>query len=352
MLKTRNDRMSGFMDEAVLGFAAAEAATLTGARTRDIPAHSFGRLVGGSAAMRQAFGLIERVAPTEVPVLILGESGSGKELVAQTLHEQSSRVTGPFVPLNCGAIPHNLIEAELFGYEKGAFAGALRAHAGVFERAAGGTVFLDEITEMSADLQVRLLRVLESGRFTRLGGSEELTCKARIIAATQREPAEAIAAGVLRRDLMFRLAVFPVALPPLREREGDVLMLARQFLAEMNRQYGTSKKLTGEAEARLTAYTWPGNVRELKNCVQRAYILADHLLDAQSVATLDQWSSRPATQETLTWRVGQSLADMERDAILATLAHFDGDKRQTAIVLGVSLKTLYNRLNAWASQAS
>ncbi|KPC54440.1 sigma-54 interaction domain-containing protein [Amantichitinum ursilacus] len=349
MLKTHNERIAGFMDDALLGYAD-QPASARHAANHD--GQQFGRMFGGSKSLRQAFAMIERVAPTDVPVLILGESGCGKELVAQTVHEKSSRSAGPFVPVNCGAISPTLLEAELFGYEKGAFAGAQRTHAGVFERAAGGTLFLDEITAMSPDLQARLLRVLETGEFTRLGGTEELTCTARIVAATNRDPAEAISAGALRRDLMFRLAVFPINLPPLRAREGDVLMLARHFLAEMNRQYGTSKKFTAEAEARLASYDWPGNVRELKNCVQRAYILADHALDAASVAPLSSWSPQDEAQETLTWRVGQSLAEMERDAILATLQHFDGDKRQTAIVLGVSLKTLYNRLNAWAAQAS
>lgn len=175
--------------------------------------------------------------------------------------------------MNCGAISPTLLEAELFGYERGAFAGAQKkAHPGVFERAAGGTLFLDEITAMSPDLQARLLRVLETGEFMRLGGSEALTCSARIVAATNRDPAEAIPAGALRRDLMFRLAVFPINLPPLRAREGDVLMLARHFLAEMNRQYGTSKKFTAEAEARLASYDWPGNVRELKKTACNALI--------------------------------------------------------------------------------
>ena len=187
----------------------------------------------------------------------------------------ASRGRAPFVAVNCGAIPANLIEAELFGYEKGAFTGAARMHRGCFERAEGGTLFLDEVTEMAPEMQVRLLRVLETGRFTRVGGEEELRARARIVAATNRDPRQAVHDGQLREDLMYRLAVFPIALPPLRERDGDAELLAEHFLRQLNDAEGTAKAFSRQAIATIRAHRWPGNVRELKNAVQRAFILAD-----------------------------------------------------------------------------
>ena len=201
----------------------------------------FGALYGGSQPMQDVYRRIDKVAPTSATVLIIGESGSGKEVVARTIHDRSERARAPFVAVNCGAIPGNLIEAELFGYEKGAFTGAARMHRGCFERAEGGTLFLDEVTEMAPEMQVRLLRVLETGRFTRVGGEEELRARVRIIAATNRDPRQAVADGHLREDLMYRLAVFPIALPPLREREGDAELLAEHFLAELNDAEGTTQ---------------------------------------------------------------------------------------------------------------
>src|SRR5271167_172192 len=204
-------------------------------------------LVGESSAMLQVFRLIEKVGPTEASVLLTGESGSGKELAARSIHDCSLRRGGPFVAINCGAIPAGLIEAELFGYEKGSFTGAVRGHAGVFERANGGTLLLDEVTEMPADMQTRLLRVLQSRKFYRVGASTEYSCDVRVIAATNRCPLTAAQSGQLREDLLYRLAVFPIDMPPLRSRGDDVELLANHFLAELNEQAMTQKRLSAHA---------------------------------------------------------------------------------------------------------
>jgi len=229
----------------------------------------FGPLIGSSAEMQKVFDLIGRVAPTDATVLITGESGTGKELVAHTVHNLSRRRTTPFLPINCGAISHTLIESELFGHERGSFTGADRMHQGLFERASGGTIFLDEITEMPMESQVKLLRALETGTIMRVGGEQPISVDVRVIAASNRQPEEAIAEGRLREDLFYRLNVFPIWIPPLRSRPGDVELLAQHFLAELNRADGGSKTFTGAALRRLRAHDWPGNVRELKNLVQR-----------------------------------------------------------------------------------
>src|SRR3984957_13043889 len=236
-------------------------------------------LLGASPAMQEVHRLIERVGPTDASVLLTGESGSGKELAARSIHECSARRGGPFIVINCGAIPTGLIEAELFGYEKGSFTGALRAHAGVFERAQGGTLLLDEVTEMPLDMQTRLLRVLETRKFYRVGASIEFLSDVRVVASTNRCPLQAVQNGQLREDLLYRLAVFPVAMPPLRNRGADVELLAEHFLAELNTQGRTQKRFSALARMKLRQHTWPGNVRELKNCVERAYILGDTVLE-------------------------------------------------------------------------
>jgi DNA-binding NtrC family response regulator len=292
--------------------------------------------------------MIEKVAPTEATVFITGESGCGKELVARTIHERSPRARGAFVAINCGAIPQNLIEAELFGHERGAFTGANRQHRGCFERAEGGTLFLDEITEMPIEMQVRLLRVLETGRFVRVGGDGEIRTNVRVLAATNRDALDAVRDGRLREDLMYRLAVFPIVLPPLRERDGDTELLAEHFLQNLNVEGGMSKRFSRAALTTIRAYHWPGNVRELKNAVHRAFIMAEEFveLDLSGLAC-------PAVEgECLRMPVGTSLAEMERQAIFATLDHCRGNKRRAAEMLGVSLKTLYNRLTAYQADGA
>jgi two-component system response regulator AtoC len=306
----------------------------------------FGQMLGAAPAMQKLYNHITRVAPTEATVLLLGESGTGKELAAQTIHDLSLRQKHPFLPVNCGAISPQLIESEIFGHEKGSFTGADRQHKGYFERANGGTLFLDEITEMPAELQVKLLRVLETGTFMRIGSSQELETDVRVIAASNRDPEEAIAEGRLRLDLYHRLNVFPLFIPPLRERGEDVELLAQHFLNELNQLHGTNKAFSPDGLASLASFHWPGNVRELRNYIQRAYILCDDVIDASAMA--------PATMPhapnslTLSIPVGTSLAEVDRKLIFATLDLCGGVKKRAADILGISLKTLYNRLEEYA----
>ncbi|HEX7008636.1 MAG TPA: sigma-54 dependent transcriptional regulator, partial [Phycisphaeraceae bacterium] len=317
-----------------------------GLRPPAVPRPAFDLMLGNSQAMRRIYQLIARVAPTDATVLIVGESGTGKELIAQTIHARSRRHRGPLVPINCGAIPENLIESELFGHEKGAFTGASQMRRGVFERAHGGTLFLDEISEMPADLQVRLLRALETNKITRVGGEKEIPIDTRIIAATNRPPEQAVAQGKLREDLLYRLAVFPIHVPPLRHRDDDVELLAHHFLAVFNKSQGRAKRFHPLALQRLRAHPWPGNVRQLRNAIHRAYILADAEIGPDDLPPPTTAANKPIHGE-LRFPLGSPLADIERQMILATLEHFKGDKRRTAKTLGVSLKTLYNRLNAY-----
>jgi DNA-binding NtrC family response regulator len=307
-----------------------------------------GSLIGRSPAMQQVYDQVLKVAPTEATVLITGATGTGKDLVATTIHELSSRAGKPFLPLNCGAIAASLIESELFGHERGSFTGALRRHEGVFERAQGGTLFLDEITEMSIDLQVKLLRALESRQIQRIGGDRVLPVDVRVIAATNRDPHAAVAQGKLREDLLYRLLVFPIALPALRERGDDVLALADHFLARQNREAGTSKRLTRAAAERLLLHDWPGNVRELVHAIERAFILGNEEIGPECFTIPAGTSALPgAADEALAIRVGMSSAQAERALTLATLDRFR-EKKKTAEVLGISLKTLYNRLRSYA----
>jgi DNA-binding NtrC family response regulator len=306
----------------------------------------FGRMLGASSPMQAVYDQILKVARTDATVFVAGETGTGKELVAETLHEQSARSDGPFVPLNCGAISPHLIESELFGHEKGSFTGATERRAGCFERADGGTLFLDEITEMPLELQVKLLRALESSAVQRVGGNELIPVDVRVVAATNRDPHPAVAEGTLREDLLYRLLVFPIHLPPLRSRDDDLDLLADHFLAQHNRREGTHKELTRAARERLRHHTWPGNVRELKNVIERAFIMADTDVDAECISVAGAATAPADSVENLGIRVGMSNEEVERILTLATLDHF-GEKKRTAEVLGISLKTLYNRLKAY-----
>jgi DNA-binding NtrC family response regulator len=303
----------------------------------------FGHILGSSPPMQKLYDQLGRVSPTSATVLLQGESGTGKELAAQTIHDLSRRKKGPFLPLNCGAVSPQLIESELFGHEKGSFTGADRQHKGYFERAHGGTLFLDEITEMPQELQVKLLRVLETGTFTRVGTTQQISADVRLIAATNRSPDAAVADGKLREDLFHRLNVFPISMPPLRDRTADIELLAQHFLDQLNKQEGMSKTFAPAAIAGLYAHSWPGNVRELKNYVQRAFILADEIIDADLAPTV---VAAPDTAPLLTVRVGSTLDDVGRRLIEATLAECRS-KRKAADMLGISLKTLYNRLAAY-----
>ena len=322
-----------------------DSATINDSSNKATPA----RLIGDSAAMAAVRSLMAKVAASETAsVLILGQSGTGKELVARGIHDLSRRAGRPFVPVNCGAIPGELLESELFGHEKGSFTGATRRHIGFFETASGGTLFLDEITEMSPALQVKLLRVLESGRIRRVGAEEDIAVDVRVVAATNRDPEDAVHAGLLREDLYYRLAQFPVRIPPLRERGEDILVLANLFLAELNEANGVPKEFSAEVLELLRLHSWPGNVRELRNAVARAHVLATDTIEADDLPPAVACDN-PVDRDYLRIAVGLPLAEVERRAILATVEHLDGDKKAAAEALGVSLKTLYTKLKAYRS---
>ncbi|MGZ5103241.1 MAG: sigma-54-dependent transcriptional regulator [Usitatibacter sp.] len=315
----------------------------------------FGRLVGRSPAMQEVYDKIARVAPTEATVLLVGESGTGKEIVARTIHELSRRRKHSFLAINCGAISPNLIENEMFGHERGSYTGADRQHKGYFEQADGGTLFLDEITEMPLELQVRLLRVLETGSLMRIGTSREIATDVRIIAATNRDPREAVRAGKLREDLYHRLNVFPLAMAPLRERGEDIEPIANHFLEEMNEACGTRKKFAPGALARMKQHPWPGNVRELKNYIHRVFIMAgDEGLEGPAPETEQTLMRNPtsASQQStgapaITVPLGTPLSVAARELILSTLEHCGGERKRTAEMLGICTKTLYNRLREY-----
>lgn len=308
----------------------------------------FGHLLGNSPRMQSLYEALGRVAPTSATVLLIGESGTGKELAAKTVHELSRRKRQPFLPINCGAVAAQLIESELFGHEKGSFTGADRQHKGFFERANAGTIFLDEITEMPLELQVKLLRVLETGSFLRIGSSQPVSTDVRVIAATNRNPEKAVSDGKLREDLYHRLNVFPVTLPALRDRGSDIELLGQYFLDQLNRAEGTSKVFDRRAIIGLYANAWPGNVRELKNYVHRAFIMADDVIEGAEPVVEE---AAPADDgATITFRVGSSLGEVERRMTLATLAQCGNVKRKAAEVLGISLKTLYNRLESYSGK--
>ena len=307
---------------------------------------------GDSPAMQNIFKQIKKVAPTSVSVLVVGESGTGKELVANQIHRESRRHGGPFLALNCGAISAQLIESELFGHEKGSFTGAIKQHKGIFEQADGGTLFLDEVTEMPMDLQVRLLRVLETGTFSRVGSSDPIYADVRILAATNRDPANAVDEGVLREDLYYRLNVFQISLPPLRERLEDIEALAEHILAQMSERENRQLTITPAALEQLRGYHWPGNVRELRNLLQRAAVLADgDCIEGWSDQDLNTAGRSRQTgadsAASVSIPIGTSITDAERLLIEATLAACDDNRKEAAMQLGISEKTLYSRLRSY-----
>jgi two-component system, NtrC family, response regulator AtoC len=315
----------------------------------------FGFLRGNSPSMRKLYRLLRKVAPTDASLMIVGESGTGKELVAQTVHTLSARSAQPFICVNCAAVAESIIESQLFGHEKGSFSGAHSRHRGLFEQAHGGTLFLDEVTEMDINLQSKLLRVLETKMFRRLGSEEVISVDVRFLSATNVSPDKAISQGKLREDLYYRLAQFPILVPALRQRQSDIAGLAQYFLNVLNEKHGTNISFTTEAVGVITGKTWPGNVRELKNYIERAYIMSDavievsNLPDTVAIASFDVDDAGSEPQ--ISVPMGVPLADVERTLILAALDRHDGDKKVTAEELGISLKTLYNRLRDYESQS-
>jgi transcriptional regulator with GAF, ATPase, and Fis domain len=313
--------------------------------------YGFPRIIGESDAIKRAVAETQRVAQTEANVLFLGESGTGKELFARAIHHLSPRREKPFVAINCAAIPETLIENELFGHERGAFTGAADRRLGKFELASAGTVFLDEIGELPLAVQGKLLRVIEEKVVDRIGGRAPVPVDVRVVAATNKDLKAAVDNGEFRGDLFFRLAVFPVEIPPLRERDGDVLMLAKHFSAELGKELrGREATLSAEACSALRAHRWPGNVRELENAIERACILSDSLLleptDLGLVARSDA-DQTPASFDlngTLSEVAQHALRFVEQRKIAQALKNNQGNKNQAAEELGVSYKTLLTKI--------
>ncbi|HUN87112.1 MAG TPA: sigma-54 dependent transcriptional regulator [Terracidiphilus sp.] len=314
-----------------------------------------GSMVGSSSAMREIFALIEQIAPSNVSVLITGESGTGKEMVARTLHALSPRKPRPFVALNCAAMPETLIESELFGHEKGSFTGAAERRAGCFELASGGTLLLDEIGDMPVGTQAKLLRVLEERKVRRLGARNEQEVDVRVLAATNRDPDDAVAQGALRSDLYYRLNVFHIDMPPLRQHMQDLPAMAESMIGEMNQKHG--RRVSGVGPSildRMMAYDWPGNARELRNTIERAVILCpdgNPLEAAHLPPGFGKLQAPPAyasDANILTVRVGTTVSEAEKLLILRTLESTGQNKTRAAEILGVSLKTLHNKLKEYS----
>ena len=304
-----------------------------------------GPIIGQSPAIQQVMEMIGQVAPTEAPVIIVGESGTGKELVARTIHSLSPRGEGPYLGINCAALPANLIESELFGHEKGSFTGAEDARKGCFELSYGGSLLLDEFTEMRPELQAKLLRVLEDRKLRRVGGNREIALDVRVLAASNTDLGRAIAEGRLRQDLYYRLSVFVITVPPLRERPDDIIPLTQAFIQRFAAE--SHRAITGadeECMVALQSYGWPGNVRQLRNVIQRAVALSPGPYLRRSDLP-PEFQTRPLTGTSFQVRVGATLEEVEQDLIHRTITAFRGNKTRAAKALGISLRTLYNRLS-------
>ena len=305
-----------------------------------------GNLIGASPQWRTVLKRAGQVAATETTTCLQGESGSGKEVVARFIHRASPRRRGPFVAINCAALPETLLESELFGFERGAFTGAQQAKPGQIELAHGGVLFLDEVTEMSLTAQAKLLRVLQEREFLRLGGMRPIKMNVRLIAATNQDLFSAVAQGTFREDLYYRINVFDIRLPPLRERDEDILLLAKSFLGELARTNGCpSVQLTSGAEAALLAHGWPGNVRELRNVIERASIVCEGpFIDAEHLSL--------AVREDMPPLGTTDLGVLERQAIARALRHVGGNKARAAKQLGISRTQLYSRLRKYGLQSA
>ena len=310
-----------------------------------------GPILGASAPMQEIYRLIELAAASSAPVLITGETGTGKELVARTIHQMSSRAKGPFVAVNCSAIPETLMESELFGHEKGAFTGAHERKAGYFELADTGTIFLDEITEMSPALQVKYLRILQDGVVRRIGGKTELKVDVRIMAATNRDALQAMRDKLLREDLYYRINVLAISLPPLRRRVDDIPLLVESFIAEFNGKYDRHVKSVDEtAMMRLRDHGWPGNVRELRNIIERAVVGCAEDLITPTLLPLGLAPPERREQgngDGVLLPLGTTLEQGERELILRTLESVNNNKTRAATILGTTPKTLHNKTRRW-----
>ncbi len=306
------------------------------------------KIIGNSSAFMDAIENARKAADSDITVLLLGETGSGKEVFARAIHSLSRRKSGPFVAINCASIPEPLLESELFGYEKGAFTGAIRTKLGRIELARGGTLFLDEIGEMSPSLQAKLLRVLEEKKFERLGGTREIEVDIRLIAATNKNIIDLVNTGKFRKDLYYRISAFPIRIPPLRERKEDIIPLSEYFLSNMARARGkTPPSLTEGAKKKLMSYSWPGNVRELKNVIERAFVLSggQHITEAEIV--LQQNEDVLDLSGTLEEAVNRAREWVERRKIQMAMKEANGEIREAAGVLGISPKTLYAKLKKY-----
>jgi len=312
-----------------------------------------GELVGASKVMQEVMRLVEMAAPSSASVLITGETGSGKEIVARTIHKLSPRATGPFVAINCSAIPETLMESEIFGHERGAFTGAAERRIGCFELADGGTLLLDEIGEMPAPTQAKLLRVLEDHKVRRLGSKVETPVDVRVLAATNKDPEQAVGDGQLRQDLYFRLNVFHIHLPPLREHKDDIAPLVEHILQEVNAKHGKHVRGIGaEVLDIFMGHTWPGNIRELRNALERASIMCEKELITRAClpAEFGRTAAKgPSDLATIKFPVGTTVDAMERELILQTLGATGNNKTRAAELLGISLKTLHNKLKEYGS---
>jgi DNA-binding NtrC family response regulator len=336
------DRLKELIPKAVEKYQVREANRQLQERLKSLT--RFGDIIGQSDEMREVYGMIEAAAPSSASILIIGESGTGKELVARAVHDKSGRKKGPFIAINCAAFPREILENELFGHEKGAFTGALNEKPGCFELADGGTLFLDEVAEMEPDIQVKLLRALEERSFRRLGGKKEIFVDIRVLAATNKNIQKAIEDGDLREDLYHRLAVIPIYLPPLRDRRGDVRILAEAFLRKYAAENG--KQIEGfaaEALEFINQYRWPGNVRELKNAVERAVILARG--DQLTLSDLRAHELITSEEREIRIPVGTSLEQADRTVILKTFSFVNGDHQKAASLLGMDEDRLRSELS-------
>jgi DNA-binding NtrC family response regulator len=344
------DRLRLLIEKALDRARTLDEITILRRRVKEV--WGLGRLIGRSAPMQEVHRLIEQAAGTPAPVLIHGETGTGKELVARTLHELSGRAAGPFVAVNCAAMPETLLESEIFGHERGAFTDARDRREGCFELAHGGTLLLDEVAEMQPGTQAKFLRVLEEGSFRRLGGKSEIRVDVRVVAATNKDPVAAMKDGTLREDLYYRLNVFTLSVPPLRQRVDDIPLIVSGFIEEFNGKY--DKRITGADDPTLKllmAHAWPGNVRELRNVVERAFIACEgdvitsrYLPATSPIAAAAAWSGDP---DALTIPLGLPLREVEKQFVLRTLAAESNNKTRAADRLDISTKTLHNMLQRW-----